>query len=636
MSTAEVLHRVLEQLKRSISRLYFPKNLKYFTNGSELPKLLNIHKILNNMNFNQQLIDEWESLAESVTKNKFHFLGVQWPQNIASNIWHFDPVTKNQWPSDIYCFQINYRNTELYGDVKYVWELNRLQFLQPISILAFTNNDKHLSQFCLSTLESWIDNNPPFQGINWSSGIELACRIVSILMVISCIDRNLISVSLKSKINKSLAIHGYWLMRYPSRYSSSNNHLISEASALYILGIIAPYLPNAKNWKTYGKKILIKEADKQIYSDGVGVEQSPTYTAFSIEWLLLCTKIGESKNDYFPDTYTQRIEKAGEHLKWITDKLGHQPSIGDNDEGKVFFSKFGNEPYATSILSCIANATQRKDLQPPIEVPHVREIIFGKSICSKKPLLGLKRFEQGGYTVSRTQTNNKEHLLIMDHGPLGYLSIAAHGHADALSIWLHIDGQPVLVDAGTYLYHSGANWREHMRGTIAHNTLCINKANSSQTSGAFNWSTKANCSLTQNNRHSNNEIICAQHDGYQKKFNVYHKRKIELLNNSCFSVTDSLHGDAKQLPVEIGFLIHPKLELQTHNGCWIVSKNNQPVLKISQTGNILQSIKIQGEKDPLQGWYSDAFGEITPTPQLLFNGMLRIDQEVIFNFKPMH
>ena len=53
--------------------------------------------------------------------------------------------------------------------------------------------------------------------------------------------------------------------------------------------------------------------------------------------------------------------------------------------------------------------------------------------------------------------------LIFDHGPVGYLSIAAHGHADTLAVWLSIGTQPVFVDAGTYLYHSSKALRDAFR-----------------------------------------------------------------------------------------------------------------------------------------------------------------------------
>ena len=54
-------------------------------------------------------------------------------------------------------------------------------------------------------------------------------------------------------------------------------------------------------------------------------------------------------------------------------------------------------------------------------------------------------------------------VLTFDHGPVGYLSIAAHGHADTLAVWLSIGDQPVFVDAGTYLYHSSRALRDAFR-----------------------------------------------------------------------------------------------------------------------------------------------------------------------------
>ncbi|TIQ17227.1 heparinase II/III-family protein, partial [Mesorhizobium sp.] len=81
--------------------------------------------------------------------------------------------------------------------------------------------------------------------------------------------------------------------------------------------------------------------------------------------------------------------------------------------------------------------------------------------------------------------------------PLGYLSIAAHGHADALSLTLCVDGEPVLVDPGTWLYGSGGVWRDWFRSTPAHNTLNIEGKSQSIIAGTFNWSHKAVAALVE-------------------------------------------------------------------------------------------------------------------------------------------
>ena len=635
MSVLEICHRIIEQFKRIISHIYKPDFTNEYKKNSSLPTFPSNSLDLNNIRNNGQLLQEWKDLENKISSKQFNFLGVKWPHNIKNDIWHFDPISKRQWPSSSYCFRINYRNNKDYGDVKYVWELNRLQYLQPLATLAATENDENLSKFCIKEIDNWIDSNPPYNGINWASGIELACRIVSILVVISLIDPDLISTQQRKKIISTLAYHGYWLMRYPSRYSSANNHLIAEAAALYILGKLAPTLPNAEAWNKYGKSILIEEISKQIYEDGVGAEQSPTYTAFTVEWLLLCGTIGEALEDQFPAQFWSRIEKSGEFIKWITDKHGNQPRIGDDDEGQVLFSSISSKFYVTSILSCIANVTKRQDLSPPIQFAHLRELFFAPPKYKHTPQNGTKCFKQGGYTVAKTYVKNNEFLFAIDHGPLGYLSIAAHGHADALSIWLHINGIPVLVDAGTYLYHSGGNWRNHMRGTMAHNTLSIENQDSSKISSAFNWKTKANCYLRKYEHDENHLTLCAEHDGFKQKYKVNHRRTIEKYPDGSFKVKDSLHGSKNRFPVTIGFLLNPELSIFMQNQSWIVSRDNKPILSIENQTDLFQSSVKQGEIEPMQGWYSESFGHKKDAPRLVFDGILQTEQESVILFRPV-
>ena len=183
MSIPEIGHRIKEQIKRINSRYYYPKYIEYFNVNEDIPKIPYIDAELKILFDNSSLMYEWKQFANSVIKKEHSFLGTKWPSNYTSEIWHIDPISNKEWPKNSYCFGINYRNTKLYGDVKFVWELNRLQYLQPLAILAYLEKNKKISKFCLNQIISWIDNNPPFNGINWVSGIELSCRIISILIV---------------------------------------------------------------------------------------------------------------------------------------------------------------------------------------------------------------------------------------------------------------------------------------------------------------------------------------------------------------------------------------------------------------------------------------------------------------------
>ena len=92
-------------------------------------------------------------------------------------------------------------------------------------------------------------------------------------------------------------------------------------------------------------------------------------------------------------------------------------------------------------------------------------------------------FPDAGLACVRTHDGSVR--LLMDFGPLGFTSTAAHGHADALSVWLSIDDEYFLVDAGTYAYHSHPEWRAFFRSTAAHNTARVDGLNQSEIAGRF-------------------------------------------------------------------------------------------------------------------------------------------------------
>ena len=77
-----------------------------------------------------------------------------------------------------------------------------------------------------------------------------------------------------------------------------------------------------------------------------------------------------------------------------------------------------------------------------------------------------------------------------DHGPHGFLSTAAHAHADALSVEVREGGQEILTDPGTYCYHGESDWRDYFRSTIAHNTLEVGGRDQAVHAGPFLWRTQ--------------------------------------------------------------------------------------------------------------------------------------------------
>jgi hypothetical protein len=562
MSPPEMLHRAAESVKRHSARM-IDGETRFGAHDGPLPALPGLSRAARAAD--DRMLRDWRETAEEARAGRYRLLGQEWPGITHAGKWRLDPVTGEDWPATPYCFDIGFRHEQTLGDVKYVAELNRLQFLQPIAALAAATGDEALARFCAAEIESWIDANPPFAGVNWLSGIELALRMASLFIVAGFIGDGAFTGPQRRKLRGTLNAHGFWLARYPSRFSSANNHLIAEAAGLFLLGALAGDLSQAQAWKAYGFGTLVDQAFRQIHEDGVGAEQSPTYTAFTLEWFLLCLYAGEQTGNPFPEDVRRRLALACEHLCWITDERGAQPRIGDDDEGCVIFSRMGGETaYVSSVAGCLAAALQRPELAPPGSGPCLRELLFGRAGPPARPLQGLRCFPKGGYTVARENKGGKQALLVFDHGPLGYLSIAAHGHADALAIWLHIDGQPVLVDAGTYLYHSAGKRRDAFRGTGAHNTLGLNNEDQSIISGPFNWSRKANSRLIELCETGGGWRVEAEHDGYERRFGLIHRRAVRPGDALSYTVHDRLTGRAKRpgLQASLRYLVSPGLEVR--------------------------------------------------------------------------
>ncbi len=579
MSVPEMAFRLLDRLrlvqdKRQPPRFDIPADI----GGPTFPALADDPPLSDS-------VAEWRLAYEDARAGKFAWFGVSWPKSDPPD-WHLDPASGRRWPADIFGPDIGYRHDNDHGDVKLVWELNRLQYLQPIAALAHVTGEAGPADLVRRHISDWIARNPPFLGINWASGIELALRAVSLILAGSLVD---LGEDLRTELAKSLAAHGYFLARYPSRYSSANNHAVAEGLGLLAIGTALPALPDAADWARQGRAILERESVRQILPDGVGAEQAIAYQRFTMEMLALGAKFGAATQSRFP--------QAEAFLDAITDPAGNSPRIGDDDEGHV---------WSPSLSSSFPR--RRESIHPLARGPEMDSRVPGNDDVK------LSHFPHGGYSVIREGPIH----LVFDHGPLGYLSIAAHGHADALSIWLHVDGAPLLVDAGTYRYHGAGAVRDAFRGTAAHNTLTVSSADQSEIAGPFNWSRKAHCRVLSVS--DTPWAVEAEHDGYVKRFGCRHRRRIESAGPLRFSVIDTLVGTGGPWPVSAGFLVAPGNEVRYDGGIWLIGGT----LRLNYSGPLQAEIQ--------EAEYSPSMGRIEPTVRLVFSGPMSASDLSWFDF----
>jgi uncharacterized heparinase superfamily protein len=104
--------------------------------------------------------------------------------------------------------------------------------------------------------------------------------------------------------------------------------------------------------------------------------------------------------------------------------------------------------------------------------------------------------------------------LLADIGPPCPRELPAHAHADTLSCVVHVGAEPLLIDTGTSTYAPGAV-RDRERSTAAHNTVEVDRSDSTEVWGAFRAGRRARVHAVSASADAFEVTVEAAHDGYR-------------------------------------------------------------------------------------------------------------------------
>jgi uncharacterized heparinase superfamily protein len=206
------------------------------------------------------------------------------------------------------------------------------------------------------------------------------------------------------------------------------------------------------------------------------------------------------------------------------------------------------------------------------------------------------------------------------------LSIAAHAHADALSLEVRHDGVDILADPGTYCYHGEPTWREWFRSTAAHNTVAVDEDNQSVSGGPFLWTTQVNTTtLNCDIGEQPVQTWSAEHDGYRRlRIPTTHRRSVTLDSpRRLLTVVDTLDADPA-IPVRVSWHLGPDVSVGltgTHATLsWQVGSDaRQGTLRLPAN---LSWTRHRADIDPVEGWYSPRFAARVPATSLVGHGVV--------------
>jgi hypothetical protein len=554
--------------------------------------------------------------------------------------WNRDPKTGIEAPL-AFGKTLDYRDTGLVGDSKYLWEPNRhLHLVTLAQAWRLTQDAKYLAAL-REQLDSWFLACPFALGPNWASALEVAIRLVNWSIAWQLLGgpdaeafRGDEAQAFRTRWLRSIYQHQKFVRGWLSHHSSANNHLMGEAAGLFIASLTWPHWRESRAWLARAKKILEREALLQNAPDGVNLEQAVSYQQFVLDMLVLSLLAGKANGQWFSAAYESRIEAMLDFIASIMDAKGNVPMIGDADDGYLVrlsqesdFSVFRSLLATGAILfkrGDFGHKAGRLDDKTRWLLGAAAEAQFDELGSDKARLPPRQQFAEGGYYVLGCEFETPNEIrLVADAGPLGYRSIAAHGHADALSFTLSAGGLEFLIDPGTYAYHTQARWRQYFRGTSAHNTVRVDGVDQSEPGGNFMWLRKARagCSLWLSS--AQRDSFEGWHDGYMRLPDpVKHRRLIQLDKLARrILIEDTLEMEEPH-EVELFFHCSERCAVVPSQDGYVLSQDGFCVKLLLPQAEGAQAQLYQGSVSPIFGWVSRGFDRRSPAPAIVWRARL--------------
>jgi len=554
--------------------------------------------------------------------------------------WNRDPGSGTEFPAT-FGQHLDYRGLGGGADIKFVWEPNRHLHLPTLAqAYVLTGEATHLEAL-RGQIETWLEQCPYLRGPNWCSALEAGIRLINWSLAwqlaggdASPLFAGAAGKALRRRWLDSVFQHMHFIRHRFSQHSSANNHLIGEAAGLFVAANTWPCWTEARSWGETARGILEREALLQNAPDGGNREQAFAYQQFVLNFLIVAGLAARASGIDFSGQYWARIEAMLEFIASVMDAGGNVPMIGDADDGFVMrLSREADWCPFRSLLATGAVLYRRGDFRAKAgRIDAQTQWLLGgwaggafDALLPDPAGLPVRRaFPESGYYILGDRFESAEEIrTVADAGPLGYLSIAAHGHADALAMTLSVGGKEYLVDPGTYAYNTERKWRDYFRGTGAHNTVRVDGRDQSEIGGSFLWLRKARARCERWSSDENFDELIASHDGYTRLADpVTHRRTIRLdKRQRHITVTDEI-GCLEEHTVEVRWHFAESCSVHERDGKAIAEREGHRVtLGVAEGAATLRLFR--GDEAGPAGWVSRRFGLRTPATTAIWSARTR-------------
>ncbi len=387
-------------------------------------------------------------LREAVKRHQAWLFGwKEVPVGDAPN-WNLDPVHGVEVPAEVF----NHRELPEGADARCVWELSRWSEVVRLAQDGWLNENLDALRLAQRWMSDWLRKNPASNGINWRSPLEGALRLINFCWIDTLMrasgDAGIIAEQ-ERLAQELVPLHAWWVWRKRSFGSSANNHLIGELAALVMV---------TRRWPSLAKVIccperlwpmLEEEVLRQFAEDGGNKEQALHYHLFAWEMAWQAGRVMDGLHGMI----LKRLKDAAQFFCDVS--LGAW-DFGDSDDAQVtpltLDRRNAEREWRAWMLGEETGAALAFWLG---DAPRVTPPVWQKWVTHA----------ESGHAIWREETWTAR----VDASPLGFGTLAAHGHLDAMHVSLWSDGEPLVIDPGTGGYYGDVALRASLAAWEAHN-----------------------------------------------------------------------------------------------------------------------------------------------------------------------
>lgn len=530
--------------------------------------------------------------------------------------WHSDPISGGRWPQ-VHWSQA-FRHCRTVGDVKLTWELGRFPHAYQMARAATFRPG--LAPVLAAGLFRQIDDfrihNPFGIGIHWQSSQEIAVRLWAWLFALTAFRAlGYDGPDIGNDLYEG-AVHVARHIEY-ARHAVYNNHLLSEAFCLYLVGTLLPDVAEAPGWRTLGSTLLAEQAGLQIYPDGGYIQNSHNYHRFAMQIYLLASMF-ERQHGKAPREWGAAMERSLDFLhSHQNPEDGRLPNYGANDGALPLILSTCDYSDFRPTLQALSIATRNERIYPPGPWDEEAAWLLGPESL-QAPLKNTKRrsvsFSHSGYHVLRGS----------DSGNFGAFRCGNILDRFSQIDMLHLDvwwrGHNVLADPGSFLYNGPEEWHDHFLGTGSHNTVQVDARDQMLHYRKFKCLYWTKAKLLRFEDNADWSLCEGEHYGFQRHpGRCVHRRSVMFLKDDVWIVVDRIQGSGAHrvrlhwlggnFPYRSGVDGQASFELETPDGSFFIAV-------FDGSGKPLSGDVIAGQSDPPRGWISRYYGEKVPVPSL--------------------